>query len=532
MLTEKNCLTPKVNENIKNNNCINLQKDARYNKDRWRDKDMKKNTTAILSVFLICIIFLVNSTVSQGGFLYDSDTPMLTVKEIDGEWYLYGDIYFNPNGGNTRAEWSAEGIFTVDEREKMGMSDRYLCVGGYLYDIEYVERYEGSSCTARSLDFPGAKCGTLQGFLNTGSYYCWDTEPVENPVVKLPGQETVEPEPQITITEMSAVMYATKDCNVRNGGSTSFDKIGSLTFNQEVMVTGKTSTNWYRIVYNDGEGFVSGTLLTDTKYVEPEVIEPPVEEPPVEEVPDEPEVIEPPVEEEPEVVIPDNRLFEDLNEEALTVLGQLIELDDYDATISVLATAEHKTLPVEILSKIRSANKEVVVKFVEEDGETLYYSCTIDNVLDEIPLDLSYERKRGTLGTVWYPKTNNVVLDYQITLKLQMEESNYPYHEHIHDSAGYMYICEKTTDAEGYLEVTTQILTEFTYADRNLTEPIEEPEVEVEEVVTEPEPEKEVEYGFLAFVKEHIVFVTIMGSILAVAIITLIVLFVKGRKHK
>lgn len=97
-------------------------------------------------------------------------------------------------------------------------------------------------------------------------------EPETEPVVE------VETEPTYTIEEMSAVLYAQQASNVRSGPSKDYDVIGGLATNQEVTITGKASTGWYRISYDGGEGFVAGSLLKDTQVV----IEVPVQEPVVE----------------------------------------------------------------------------------------------------------------------------------------------------------------------------------------------------------------------------------------------------------
>lgn len=64
------------------------------------------------------------------------------------------------------------------------------------------------------------------------------------------------------IVPMDAIMYAQKSVNVRIGHSTDYDKIGSLTTNQEVVVTGQSSeTGWYQIEFEGGVGYVSDAYL-------------------------------------------------------------------------------------------------------------------------------------------------------------------------------------------------------------------------------------------------------------------------------
>ena len=88
-----------------------------------------------------------------------------------------------------------------------------------------------------------------------------DSEAVES--------EASEPEtnePEFTVTELNATKYAIQSVNVRSGPSTDYDKIGGLTTNQEVQVTGQASTGWYRFTWIDGsEVYVSDKYLSDSK---------------------------------------------------------------------------------------------------------------------------------------------------------------------------------------------------------------------------------------------------------------------------
>ena len=68
-----------------------------------------------------------------------------------------------------------------------------------------------------------------------------------------------------TVQEMDKTMYAKQSVNLRSGPSTDYERIGSLTTNQEVTVTGIADTGWYRISYNGGVAFVSNNYLSDTK---------------------------------------------------------------------------------------------------------------------------------------------------------------------------------------------------------------------------------------------------------------------------
>jgi len=57
--------------------------------------------------------------------------------------------------------------------------------------------------------------------------------------------------------------WVTKNCNIRSGADTTYDKVGSLNKFEEVKVTGKASTGWYRITTSSGaEAYISNSLLT------------------------------------------------------------------------------------------------------------------------------------------------------------------------------------------------------------------------------------------------------------------------------
>ena len=83
--------------------------------------------------------------------------------------------------------------------------------------------------------------------------------------VSEPDSEAVV-EPEFTVTELTATKYAVQSVNVRSGPSTDYDKIGGLTTNQEIQVTGQASTGWYRFTWTDGrEAYVSDRYVSDEK---------------------------------------------------------------------------------------------------------------------------------------------------------------------------------------------------------------------------------------------------------------------------
>lgn len=91
------------------------------------------------------------------------------------------------------------------------------------------------------------------------------TEVVEEPATEVvePAVEEVSP---YSYTELNQVMYAQSTVNVRDLPEQTGGKLGSLSTNQEVTVTGQCNeTGWYRISYSGGEGFVSNSYLGTEK---------------------------------------------------------------------------------------------------------------------------------------------------------------------------------------------------------------------------------------------------------------------------
>jgi len=75
-----------------------------------------------------------------------------------------------------------------------------------------------------------------------------------------------EPQAEYTYTDMNATMYATQTVNVRNLPSTDGEKVGSLSTNQEVAVTGQCNeTSWYMFEYEGQMAFVSNSYLSTEK---------------------------------------------------------------------------------------------------------------------------------------------------------------------------------------------------------------------------------------------------------------------------
>lgn len=89
-------------------------------------------------------------------------------------------------------------------------------------------------------------------------------EVVEATETEAPAEEPVAEEQSspYSYAELSQTMYAQSTVNVRDLPEQTGAKLGSLSTNQEVTVTGQCNeTGWYKISYNGGEGFVSNSYL-------------------------------------------------------------------------------------------------------------------------------------------------------------------------------------------------------------------------------------------------------------------------------
>jgi len=93
------------------------------------------------------------------------------------------------------------------------------------------------------------------------------TQEVTEEITEETPEAITEPEaPTFTYTDMSSTMYSTQSVNVRSLPDTTGEKLGSLSLNQEVNVTGQCNeTNWYRIEYNSNTAYVSNKYLGDSK---------------------------------------------------------------------------------------------------------------------------------------------------------------------------------------------------------------------------------------------------------------------------
>lgn len=93
---------------------------------------------------------------------------------------------------------------------------------------------------------------------------------VSETIEEIESIEPVEVVPSYTYSDLNQIMYAKQAVNVRNLPGTNGEKVGGLSFSQEVTVTGQCNeSKWYRIVYNGNDAYVSNKYLVSEK---PEVV--------------------------------------------------------------------------------------------------------------------------------------------------------------------------------------------------------------------------------------------------------------------
>lgn len=92
------------------------------------------------------------------------------------------------------------------------------------------------------------------------------TEPTKTAEPEQAEIPTTEPVPQYTYTDMSATMFAQQTVNVRDLPDTNGNKVGSLSTNDEITISGQCNeTGWYRFDYNGNVAFVSNKYVGDKK---------------------------------------------------------------------------------------------------------------------------------------------------------------------------------------------------------------------------------------------------------------------------
>lgn len=112
--------------------------------------------------------------------------------------------------------------------------------------------------------------------LNSEDTISVSEEALESDITDAENNGTTDKEPIIEeeiledtpITLMDTILFAQRNVNVRSGPGTDYEKLGTLSINQEVTVTGQDKeTGWYQIEYNGTTAFVSDSYLGENKVV-------------------------------------------------------------------------------------------------------------------------------------------------------------------------------------------------------------------------------------------------------------------------
>ncbi len=100
-----------------------------------------------------------------------------------------------------------------------------------------------------------------------------ETSTIEEETSSIEETSNIPTKGTYTISESDMTMYTVKGCNIRQGASTEYDVIGTLSKGEAVKITGKVNeVNWYEIsLSEDKKGYVSGSLLVSEKPAEEQV---------------------------------------------------------------------------------------------------------------------------------------------------------------------------------------------------------------------------------------------------------------------
>lgn len=80
--------------------------------------------------------------------------------------------------------------------------------------------------------------------------------------IQLPDEDMAQPEGGISISELSQLMTADKDVDMKTEPSDSAEKIMTYHKGDSVFVTGETADGWYRAIYQDKEGYIPKDSLS------------------------------------------------------------------------------------------------------------------------------------------------------------------------------------------------------------------------------------------------------------------------------
>lgn len=86
---------------------------------------------------------------------------------------------------------------------------------------------------------------------------------IEDPAeIQLSDEDMAQPEGEISISELSQLMTADKNVDMKTEPSDSAETIMSYQAGDSVFVTGETADGWYRAIYQDKEGYIPKDSLS------------------------------------------------------------------------------------------------------------------------------------------------------------------------------------------------------------------------------------------------------------------------------
>ena len=131
-------------------------------------------------------------------------------------------------------------LYTINNKETSIFLNKNNVSKGFFYNLKKSFKYDSNKFVL--LDF--CKNDTSLEFNNVKTYPFYVVDNIEK-----------------------QSKFAKSAIDVREGAADVYDKIFSLSLNDEVIVTGTTSTEFYRIEFDGKEGFVKKSLLSDEKII-------------------------------------------------------------------------------------------------------------------------------------------------------------------------------------------------------------------------------------------------------------------------
>lgn len=195
-----------------------------------------------------------NNEIKNNEVVSDTEQVDASVPETDGE--AENNTVVSETDGEAIAEAVHEHNYVENVVKEATCTENgtatFTCECGDTYD----EEIESTGHDFGDYVADGNASYTADGTKTATCGSCGETDTVADEGSKL----------NYTYTDLSATKYAASSVNVRDLPSTDGNKLGSLSTNDEVKVTGTCNeTGWYRIVYGEGVAYVSNKYLGDAK---------------------------------------------------------------------------------------------------------------------------------------------------------------------------------------------------------------------------------------------------------------------------